>query len=252
MVGLFAAGVVAVDGAAGAVRDAHRARCEQQCRVSGGGINRWTGTRWPVWADHPGQWGSDVALCAGGQYRRTTISTRYLSEDERLVIGDLHRAGLGVRAIAVELDRAPSTVSRELRRNRNDGSGRYRPYVAHKLAAERRARPRRRRVAADVVLREFVQAQLSAKWSPEQISHALSVQFPGEPARQLVPESIYQALHSRELCLNRRLRSGRPYPSRRCPSGYLILGVLCVRAIATGMVGRRWGCLVTGWAGKIV
>jgi hypothetical protein len=81
----------------------------------------------------------------------------------------------------------------------------------------------------------------------------LSVQFPGEPARQLVPESIYQALHSRELCLNRRLRSGRPYPSRRCPrSGYLILGVLCVRAIATGMVGRRWGCLVTGWAGKIV
>ncbi len=48
-----------------------------------------------------------------------TISARYLSEDERIMIADSVRAGLGVREIAVQLGRSPSTISRELRRNRN-------------------------------------------------------------------------------------------------------------------------------------
>jgi len=45
------------------------------------------------------------------------ISGRYLSLDERLRIADAHLAGDGVRAIATALGRAPSTTSRELRRN---------------------------------------------------------------------------------------------------------------------------------------
>ena len=46
-------------------------------------------------------------------------SPRYLSEDERVVIADLHRQGLGVRAIAAGLGRSPATISRELRGNRD-------------------------------------------------------------------------------------------------------------------------------------
>lgn len=62
------------------------------------------------------------------------ISARFLSPQERIEIADLHRAGLGVRAIAAELGRSPSTVSRELRRNgRKDGQ--YRPFEAHHKAA---------------------------------------------------------------------------------------------------------------------
>ena len=45
------------------------------------------------------------------------ISTRYLSEDERIEIADLRRSGLSLRVIADRLGRAPSTISRELRRN---------------------------------------------------------------------------------------------------------------------------------------
>src|SRR5690349_25096975 len=45
------------------------------------------------------------------------ISSRYLSQDERFRIADLHRAGHSQRAIAAELGRDPSTISRELRRN---------------------------------------------------------------------------------------------------------------------------------------
>ena len=53
------------------------------------------------------------------------ISGRYLSEDECVVIADLHRVGRGVRDIATELGRAPSTVSRELTRNGHPVSGDY-------------------------------------------------------------------------------------------------------------------------------
>jgi transposase, IS30 family len=66
------------------------------------------------------------------------ISDRYLSEEERIGIADLRRTGLSIRQIAAELGRAPSTVSRELRRNsRRDGQ--YRPFEAQRWAVQRRA-----------------------------------------------------------------------------------------------------------------
>ena len=45
------------------------------------------------------------------------ISSRYLSQEECIEIADLRHAGLGVRRIAGQMGRAPSTISRELRRN---------------------------------------------------------------------------------------------------------------------------------------
>ncbi|ETZ51954.1 helix-turn-helix domain protein [Mycobacterium avium MAV_120809_2495] len=57
------------------------------------------------------------------------ISTRYLSQDERIEIADLHHSGLRVRTIATRLGRAPSTISRELRRNAPAGRG-YQPFDA--------------------------------------------------------------------------------------------------------------------------
>jgi MFS family permease len=65
---------------------------------------------------------------------RREISDRYLSEQERVQIADLRAAGAGVRAIAERMGRSPSTISRELQRNRDPGSGQYRPFTAHKLA----------------------------------------------------------------------------------------------------------------------
>ncbi len=101
--------------------------------------------------------------------RKREISERYLPEDERVRIADLRRAGLGVRVIARELGRSPSTVSRELRRNRDPGSGQYRPFAAQRLAAERRARPRAGKLARDAGLRALVAERLERRWSPEQI-----------------------------------------------------------------------------------
>lgn len=73
------------------------------------------------------------------------VSARYLSQDERFQIADLHRAGDSIQCIAAQLGRAASTISRELRRNA-DPSGNYQPFQAHRQAVARRARPRRRRL----------------------------------------------------------------------------------------------------------
>ncbi len=76
------------------------------------------------------------------------VSARYLSLEERLQIADLQLAGASMRAIATQLGRAPSTISRELRRNGPAPAAgrarraRYAPYAAHKRAGLRARRPK--------------------------------------------------------------------------------------------------------------
>jgi IS30 family transposase len=131
--------------------------------------------------------------------RKLEVSPRFLWEDERVRIADLRRAGMGVRAIAGQLGRSPPAVSRELRRNCERASGQYRPFAAQRLAARRQARPGRGKLNADPVLRQFVVSGLEKHWSPEQISRALRAEFPAEPGRHLVHETIYQGVYRPEL-----------------------------------------------------
>jgi len=49
------------------------------------------------------------------------------------------------------------------------------------------------------VLRQFVADRLEKRWSPEQVSQALRREFPDEPARHVVHETIYQAVYRPEL-----------------------------------------------------
>ena len=86
------------------------------------------------------------------------IDPRYLSLLEREQLQDLHRAGLSIRKIATEMNRSPSTISRELRRNTVSVRG-YLPHTAHRLSVTRRARPRQPKLLVNAELRELVQAQ---------------------------------------------------------------------------------------------
>lgn len=136
------------------------------------GVHRRTGTRW--------KYGRTERRADGRvyEYERVKVSLapstseRYLSSDERDLIADLLRDGKGVRAIAETLHRAPSTISRELRRNAA-ADGAYRSAGAHALARQRRGRPRARRISTDAGLRAQVQQWLTLRWSPEQIAHSL-------------------------------------------------------------------------------
>lgn len=141
------------------------------------------------------------------------ISGRFLSQEERIEIADLHRAGVSVRRIAALLGRAPSTVSRELRRNSIKGRE-YRPFEAHRRATARRARRHRRRVEGNHQLSLLLGELLAQRWSPQQISRHLRRQFPHEPGMWLCHESIYQAVYQPGSPF---LRSSKLAPQHRSP-----------------------------------
>ncbi len=141
------------------------------------------------------------------------VSPRFLSQDERIEIADLRQAGLSVREIALKLVRAPSTISRELRRNASGRRG-YRPFEAHRMATARRVRDHRRRVETNVELRELIAELLTQRWSPQQISRHLCRRFPDEPTMYLCHESIYQAVYQPGSVL---LRPSKLAPRRRSP-----------------------------------
>lgn len=122
------------------------------------------------------------------------ISHRFLSEDERVRIADMASRGDGPTVICEALGRAPSTISRELRRNLH-ATGQYRPFHAQVLAAQRRRRPKQHKLAGNAMLRAFVVDRLAEKWSPQQISRALRAAHPDDPAMRLATESIYLALY---------------------------------------------------------
>ena len=182
------------------------------------GINSRTGKRW--------RHGRVVVTTSGTvrTYRAIMpspplISERFLSEDERITIADGLQLGHSLRAIAAGLGRSVAAVSREVRRNRDSGTGVYHPYRAHRRAAACRARPKAGKLVSNAELRSFVQGHLEKRWSPEQISMALPKLFPDRPEMRVAHETIYQALYvqgrgelRREL--QKALRSGR---ARRKP-----------------------------------
>jgi transposase len=108
-----------------------------------------------------------------------SISHRFLSLSEREQIHDLKATGLSVRQIGHQLGTAPSTISRELRRNAT-ASLEYLPYSAHRIAASRRRRPKERKLERPSRLRRYVAQGLGRRWSPEQISRRLVKDFPGD------------------------------------------------------------------------
>jgi DNA-binding NarL/FixJ family response regulator len=94
---------------------------QQACRIVG--VCYMTGYRWrhgrPAGGGQP-------ALAPITAATSSAAPGRYLNQQERLQIADLHRERAGVRQIAAELGRDPATISRELRRNAHPVSGKYR------------------------------------------------------------------------------------------------------------------------------
>ncbi len=181
------------------------------------GVERHQGYRW--------------RKAAGGRIpaARRVVSGRFLSLEERLVIADLHVAGKGVRDIASELGRSPSTISRELSRNQavtgppRQRRARYAPYAAHKRAELRGRRPKPSKLEHQP-LAAFVHEKMDLKWSPQQISDELARTLPGQVEMQVSHETIYQALYVQgrghlRADLHKQLRTGRAMRRPRGSTG---------------------------------
>jgi len=175
-------------------------------------------------------------------------SGRYLAFTDREQIALWHAQGHGVRAIARRLARAPSTISRELRRNAATRSGglEYRATTAQWHADRAARRPKPAKLAVNAELQQYVQERLDGgviapsgtmvprpvvpwtgrrhgarqprrwarAWSPEQIARRLPHDFPDDASMRISHEAIYQALYVQGRGALRReltacLRTGR-------------------------------------------
>jgi IS30 family transposase len=97
-----------------------------------------------------------------------------------------------MREIARRLDRAASTVSREVRRH--GGGPAYRAHDADCQAWGWALRPKRCLLAMKQNLRDTVASKLILDWSPEQISGWLKKRYPDNPSMRVSHETIYRSL----------------------------------------------------------
>ena len=149
-------------------------------------------------------------------------SRRTLSLDDREEISRGIAVGISLRSIAAQLHRAPSTISRELRRN--GGQRHYRAAAADKRAWNRALRPKICKLARHDELRQLVAAKLSENWSPEQIAGWLKHTYPDDEAHQVSHETIYRSLFVQargvlKKDLQAHLRSGRAIRRSRHATG---------------------------------
>jgi IS30 family transposase len=111
---------------------------------------------------------------------------------EREEISRAMVAGHSRRSIATQLGRAPSTVSREIKRN--DGRESYRASQADESAWDRGRRPKTCKLAQNRALARLVAGKLQLQWSPEQIAGWLKQTYPDDPSLQVSHETIYRSL----------------------------------------------------------
>ena len=102
-------------------------------------------------------------------------------------------AGHSMRAIAAQLGRAPSTISREI--NRNGGRRRYRANQADEAAWQRAHRPKTCKLAKNPAAARLVAGKLMKRWSPRQIAGWLKRTFPDDESFQVSHETIYLTLY---------------------------------------------------------
>lgn len=144
---------------------------------------------------------------------------QHLTHEERYMIYQLLKKDSTIQSIASQLDRSPSTISREIRRNK--GKRGYRYKQAHEMACER-LKTAHRVVLITSETYDLIETYLAMDWSPEQISNYLNLEF----GISVSTESIYQFVlsdkaaggdlykHLRQSAKKRRKRYGSGYNSR--------------------------------------
>lgn len=123
--------------------------------------------------------------------QRARASTA-LTLAEREEISRALVTGESIRSIAARLGRAPSTISREIKRN--GGRDGYRANQADEATWVRGRRPKRCKLRENRALAHIVAEKLRTLWSPEQIAGWLKHTYPGDESHHVSHETIYRSL----------------------------------------------------------
>ena len=173
-----------------------------------------------------------LARTGGIRPRVTERSARRLSLGEREEISRGLGVGESARRIARRLCRAPSTITREVAAG--GGRANYRAWYAEEASHACARRPKAPKLVTCSRLRAEVERRLAERWSPQQISGRLVVDYPCDPEMRVSHETIYQSLFvqargalRKELTAHLRTGRTRRQPHRRTnPGGELLDMVL--------------------------
>ncbi len=122
-----------------------------------------------------------------------TRSRLALTLVEREEISRGLKSGLSMRDIARQLQRSPSIISREVKRN--GGRKAYRAVHSDQAAWDRARRPKRCKLAGNRSLCRTIARKLQLDWSPKQIAGWLKRRYRGEEHNQVSHETIYRSLY---------------------------------------------------------
>lgn len=158
-------------------------------------------------------------------------SKRSLTLVEREEISRGIAAGRSIREIARSLNRAASTVCREI--NRNHGRQSYRATAADSATWDRACRPKACKLARRRRLQSIVAKKLSHEWSPDQIAGWLKQTYPNDESLRVSHETIYRSLFiqtrgvlkkelMKHLRSRRVMRHGKQYTTKGKPRGRIV------------------------------
>ena len=133
-----------------------------------------------------------IAESGGIRPAQRTRSRLALTLSEREEISRGIASHVSIRAIAKQLNRSPSTISREIKRN--GGLKAYRASDAEQAAWIRAHRPKPCKLANNTFLCRTIANKLKLHWSPQQIAGWLKRTYPGDEHKTVSHETIYRSL----------------------------------------------------------
>jgi len=119
-----------------------------------------------------------------------------------------------MRAIARELKRSPSSVSREIERNRPPERNRYTPRLAQERAVENRKKRGREERLKNDALRHYVISHLKLGWSPEQIAATAKDAVSASISYEAIYQFVYARVSKASNLMYRHQEDLRPYLAR--------------------------------------
>lgn len=145
------------------------------------------------------------------------MSHKHITSFQRNELSALLRAGLKQKDIAKLLDKTPSAICQELKRNKANTKTEYSARVAKQLTIERRgtANKRFRKIENNEWIRKYIEKKIKLYWSPEQIAGRIKMKWPDIKERHIAKDSIYEFIYTERKDLVKYLRCQKGKYRRR-------------------------------------
>jgi len=145
------------------------------------------------------------------------MSHKHITSFQRNELSALLRAGLKQKDIAKLLNKTPSAICQELKRNKADTQTGYSARVAKENTRERRieANKRFRKIENNEWIRRYIVRKTKKYWSPDQIAGRIEKKWPDEKSRHIGKDSIYEFIYSERKDLVKYLRCQKGKYRRR-------------------------------------